>query len=137
MNKLTIIGNLTKAPELRTTQSGVSVCNFTVAVNRRHTVNNQPEADFFRVTAWRELAENCAKYLDKGKKVAVIGPVYMSTYTTQNGENRSILEVNALEVEFLSKKGEGQQNDAQKPKEAVSNGNTQGYSEVFDDDLPF
>lgn len=134
---MTIIGNLTKDPELRSTQSGVSVCSFTVAVSRRHAAGTQPEADFFRVTAWRELAENCAKYLNKGKKVAVIGPVYMSTYTTQNGENRSNLEVNALEVEFLSQKGESQQNDAQKPKEAVSKGNTQGYSEVFDDDLPF
>ncbi|HIU18936.1 MAG TPA: single-stranded DNA-binding protein, partial [Candidatus Limiplasma stercoravium] len=63
MNKLTIIGNLTRDPELRTTSTGVNVCSFTVAVNRRRSAQggNQPEADFFRVSAWRQLGENCAK----------------------------------------------------------------------------
>ena len=79
MNKLTIIGNLTRDPQLRTTQTGVNVCDFTVAVNRRQSAQQrqngqQPEADFFRVTAWRELGENCSKYLAKGRKVAVVGP---------------------------------------------------------------
>ena len=67
MNKLTIIGNLTRDPELRTTSSGIQVCSFTVAVNRRRSSNadsGQPEADFFRVTAWRQLGEICSKYPD-------------------------------------------------------------------------
>ena len=66
MNKLTIIGNLTRDPELRTTSAGINVCSFTVAVNRRgrrDDASAQPEADFFRVSAWRQLGENCAKYL--------------------------------------------------------------------------
>ena len=72
MNKLTIIGNLTRDPELRTTSTGVNVCSFTVAVNRRQRsqgAEGQPEADFFRVSAWRQLGEICQKYLAKGRKV--------------------------------------------------------------------
>ncbi len=107
MNKLTIIGNLTRDPQLRTTQTGVNVCDFTVAVNRRQSAQQrqngqQPEADFFRVTAWRELGENCSKYLAKGRKVAVIGPVSVSTYSGNDGVTRANLEVTADEVEFLT-----------------------------------
>ena len=109
MNKLTIIGCLTRDPELRTTQSGVSVCTFSLAVNRRKTADGQPEADFFRVTAWRQLGENCAKYLAKGRKVCVIGPVSVSTFKGQDGATRASLEVTADDVEFLSPKGEGEQ----------------------------
>ena len=103
MNKLTIIGNLTRDPELRTTPNGASVCTMSVAVNRRKTANNQnPGADFFRVTAWRQLGENAAKWLIKGKKVAVTGPVSYSTYTTQDGRQGVTLEVTAEYLEFLS-----------------------------------
>ena len=102
MNKLTIIGNLVKNPELRSTQDGTSVCGFTVAVNRQKTRNNQePGADFFNVSAWREKGENCAKYLTKGSKVCVIGKVSLRTWETESKHGAS-LEVNAEEVEFLS-----------------------------------
>ena len=100
------IGNLTKNCELRTTATGLSVCTFTVAVNRKTKDGNQPEADFFRVTAWRQLGETCAKYLSKGRKVCVIGPVSVSTYKAQDGSTRASLEVTADDVEFLSPKGE-------------------------------
>lgn len=106
MNKITIIGNLTRDPELRTTQSGVQVCSFTVAVNRRRTDGNQPEADFFRVTAWRKLAENCGKYLAKGRKVAVVGSVSVSTYQGNDGQTKASMEVTADDIEFLTPKGE-------------------------------
>lgn len=89
MNKLTIIGNLARDPELRTVRDGISVCDFTVAVNRRgsrqNTANGQSDADFFRVTAWRQLGELCAKYLAKGRKVCVVGPVSARTYTANDG----------------------------------------------------
>ena len=107
MNKLTIIGNLTRDPELRTTSQGISVCTFTVAVNRRNAKEGQPEADFFRVTAWRQLGENCAKYLAKGRKVAVVGPVSVSTYQANDGSTRAQMEVTADDVEFLSTKDQG------------------------------
>ena len=106
MNKLTIIGNLTKAPELRATATGLSVCTFTVAVNRKTRDGNQLDADFFRVTVWRQLGEICAKYLDKGRKVCVIGPVSINTYTGQDGKTRAQMEVTADDVEFLTPKTE-------------------------------
>jgi single-strand DNA-binding protein len=102
MNKLTIIGNLTKDPELRTTQSGINVCSFTVAVNRRRRDGQEPEADYFRVTAWRQLADICSKFLQKGKKVAVTGPVSVSTFTGSDGTTRASLDVTADDIEFLS-----------------------------------
>lgn len=108
MNKVFIIGNLTRDPELRTTQSGISVCQFTIAVNRRRGNNaeaGQPEADYFRVTAWRQLGENCARYLAKGRKAAITGTVSASAYVGQDGQARASLEVQADDVEFLTPRG--------------------------------
>lgn len=135
MNKLTIIGNLTRDPELRTTQSGLSVCSFTVAVNRRRSQNN--EADYFRITVWRELAEICQKYLAKGRKVAVCGPVAVSTYTANDGSTRATLEVTADEVEFLTPREDASYpaHSAQKPDAPAQP--DPGFEEVDDNDLPF
>lgn len=134
MNKLTIIGNLTRDPELRTTASGVNVCSFTVAVNRRRTQqNNDPEADYFRVSAWRERGEICAKYLKKGRKVCVIGPVSVQTYETQDGTTRASLVVTADEVEFLSSRQDETDNGAPEPKHDQET----GYEQVDTDELPF
>ena len=131
MNKISIVGNLTRDPETRVTQGGVSVCSFTVAVSRRHR-EGQPEADFFRVSAWRALGENCAKYLAKGRKVAVSGSVSASAYKGSDGQARAQLEVTADDVEFLTPKGEAQ---TEKPTaNAVA---PSGYVEVSGEDLPF
>nr|DAI10812.1 MAG TPA: Single strand binding protein [Caudoviricetes sp.] len=126
MNKLTIIGNLTRDPETRVTQSGASVCSFTVAVNRR---GQDDKTDFFRVSAWNKTGETCQKYLAKGRKVAVTGPVSVSTYSGQDGKAYANLEVMAQDVEFLSPKGE-----QTAPAPAAPNN---GYQEVTDDDCPF
>lgn len=124
MNKLFIIGNLTRAPELRTMPDGRTVCNFTVAVNRRMKKGAEhPEADYFRVTAWDALGENCGKYLAKGKKVNVIGPVSLDHYADQNGEIRYYLQMKADEVEFLTPKGQ----DGAKPDGG-------GFVQVEDED---
>ena len=105
MNKLTIIGNLTKQPELRHTQEGIPVCGFTVAVNRRKGKDDKdPGADYFNVSVWRTMGENCAKYLDKGKKVCVVGRVSLRTWTKEDKHGAS-LEVDAEDVEFLTPKG--------------------------------
>lgn len=101
MNKLTIIGNLTRDPEVRVTQDGKNVCSFSMAVNRRKKTEGQPEADFFRVSAWGPLGENCAKYLTKGRKVCVIGQVSVHVFTKNDGTPGASLEVFAEEVEFL------------------------------------
>lgn len=144
MNKLTIIGNLTRDPELRTTQSGISVCSFTVAVNRRRTQGQQPEADFFRVSAWRQLGENCGKWLVKGKKVCVVGPVSVSTYQGNDGNTRAQLEVTAEDVEFLSPAGQveeapqavPQAQHAQQTQMPIA-GAPAGFTPVETDELPF
>lgn len=130
MNKLTIIGNLTRAPETRVTQTGKKVCTFTVAVNRRRSPSGQQEADYFRVSAWDKLAEHCQKYLAKGKKVAVVGAVKVNTYNANDGSARAQLEVTADEVEFLSPAGE-----AAKPADLPTV--PAGFEEVTDDDLPW
>ena len=130
MNKLTIIGNLTKDPELRTTSTGISVCSFTVAVSRRRKVEGQPDADFFDVTAWRERGEMCAKFLQKGKKVCVIGAVAVRTWETETRHGAS-LEVTADEVEFLSPR-------VSDPEQAPAPVDAQTGMEVVDtDELPF
>ena len=101
MNRLTIIGNVCAKPELRsvnTANGPASVCTFTVAVNGR----KGEDATFFRVTTWRGLADNCARYLDKGRKAAVVGEVSCHIYTNKSGEARASLEVNAQDVEFVT-----------------------------------
>ncbi len=120
MNKLTIIGNLTADPELRTIPSGVSVCTFTVAVNRRGNKEDR-QTDFFRVAAWRQLGETCSRYLSKGRKVCVIGEVTARAYEGKDGTLRASLEVTADEVEFLTPRSEGsgypQQGGYQQPQQ--------------------
>lgn len=104
MNKVFLIGNLTKDPEMRSTQSGVAVCNFTIAVNRRfrNQQTGQQETDFLNIIAWRQLAELCSKYLAKGRKVAVTGSVQIRTYEAKDGSKRTAWDIVADEVEFLT-----------------------------------
>lgn len=133
MNKLTIIGNLVRDPELRTLNSGVNVCTFTVAVNRRRSANgNQPEADFFRVSAWRALGENCQRYLAKGRKVAVTGSVEVRAYTGSDGQPKASLEMTADDVEFLSSRNE--QSETVQSEPPADGG---GFTEVTEEDMPF
>lgn len=139
MNKIFIIGNLTRDPELRTTQNGIPVCSFTVAVNRRNRQGaeaGQPDADFFRVTTWRQLAENCNRYLAKGRKAGVVGTLTLQSYTGNDGQQRYSLEVQADEVEFLSPRGEGGEPRTSAPQ-SQSNDDVGGFVRVDDDDLPF
>lgn len=127
MNKLTIIGNVTRDPETRTTSNGKNVCSFTVAVNSRKS----EKADFFRVSAWDKKAELCQQYLAKGRKVAVMGPVSVSVYQSNSGETRADMNVNADEVEFLSR-GENGSGETEAPAPA------KGFTDVTnDEDLPF
>ena len=130
MNQLNIIGGLTRDPESRTTQSGKQVCTFTVGVNRR---NDREKSDFFRVNAWGELGNNCARYLSKGKRVRVTGSVSLSTYTAQDGTTRANLEVLAQDVEFLSPASQGQQNAPQAAKTDAQS----GFVQVEEETLPF
>ena len=100
MNRAVIIGNLTKDPEKKATNSGVSVCTFTVAVSRR----GQEQTDFIPVVAWKGTADNCGKYLAKGKQVAVCGRIQTRSYEDKQGVKRYVTELIAEEVQFLGKK---------------------------------
>ena len=130
MNKLILIGNLTRDPEVKVTKNGDSVCDFTIAVNDR-----QGNAQYFRVTAWKKRGESCGKYLSKGKKVYVSGPVSARTYQTKNGETRVSLEVTADEVEFLSGR-DAEQEYKEQEREAIQ-AERPGMVPVTTEDLPF
>lgn len=120
MNRLMIIGNLTRDPEVRTLTSGDTVCNFSVAVSRRKVnQDGSHDADFFRVAAWGQLGENCAKYLSKGRKVCVVGPVSARAYETQDHKAAASLEVLANEVEFLSSRDQGDGQSQTVPQSAA------------------
>lgn len=113
------------------------MCSFTIAVNRRRVSQNpnQPEADFFKVSAWDKLGENCQKYLAKGKKVAIVGPVSVSSYEAKDGTGKRFsLDVRADDVEFLSAKSDS---TAPTYSDAKEPGPNEGFSEVPDEDLPF
>ena len=137
MNKIAIIGNLTKDPELRSTQDGIPVCGFTVAVNRQKTkANPDPGADFFNVNAWRGLGENCARYLAKGRKVAVTGRVSLRIWEKEDKHGAS-LEVLAEDVEFLSSRTDSD-NTAATRTESAPHADPSGMTAVEPpDDLPF
>lgn len=145
MNKAFIVGNLTRDPEMRSTRDGIPVCSFTVAVNRRNrgAQAGQPEADFFRVTAWRGLGENCARYLAKGKKVSVVGAVSVSTYQGNDGKFRAQMEMTADDVEFLTPRDAGLDTEEMKYQSMECQAIQQEsaaqpqFVQVDDDELPF
>ncbi len=140
MNRATLIGNLTRDPELRMTQNGVSVCTFSIAVQRRFA-NQQGErpADFFNIVCWRGLADNCGKYLKKGSKVGVCGSIQNRTYEAQDGTKRYITEIIADEVEFLERVGQNAERNAPGPAAEPSfDQHALGFGDtVEDDELPF
>ncbi len=106
MNKVYLIGNLTRDPEISETSGGVHVCRFAIAVNRNYaSTDGTRETDFFNITVWRQLAENCGKYLKKGSKVAVVGQLQNRSYEDKDGIKRTVTDVIANEVEFLTPKG--------------------------------
>lgn len=110
MNKVFLIGNLTRDTEMAETQSGVTVCRFSLAVKRNYSNGDgERETDFFNVIVWRTLGENCGKYLKKGSKVAIIGSLQNRTYEDKSGNKRTVTEINASEVEFLTPKGNDEQ----------------------------
>ncbi len=104
LNKVVLIGRLTRDPELRYTTNGTAVCRFSLAVNRRY---NREQTDFIDIVAWRGLAENCANYLGKGRLAAVDGSIQVRSYEAQDGQKRKVTEVVADDVRFLDRGGTG------------------------------
>ena len=143
MKKVFLIGNLTRDPEMRSTQSGVSVCNFSIAVNRRfrNAQTGQQETDFLNIVAWRQLAELCGRYLTKGSKVAVTGSIQTRTYEAQDGSKRIAFLPSANRANGAPS-GDYHQAPAapaaapraQAPAYAPADA---GFTQVDDDELPF
>ena len=131
MNKIVLIGRLSKDPELRFTQSGTAVANFTLAVNRKFTnQSGEREADFINCQAWNKTAEFIANYFTKGQQMALEGRLQVRSYDGQDGQRHWVTEVVAEQVEFC-----GSKSDSSK-----SGSSSQGLGEeiLFDpDDLPF
>jgi single-strand DNA-binding protein len=155
VNKAILIGNLAGDVESRTTSNGISTCTFRVATQRR-AVNKDGarEADFHTIVCWRGLAENCARYLRKGSKVAIEGQIQNRSYDAQDGTKRYVTEIVADNVEFLSKKDEdrggkyadelervrrsdGERNTATGAASVSQTATQVGFEEVDDDELPF
>lgn len=115
LNRIVLIGRLTRDPELRFTQSGKAVCAFTLAVDRPYVgAGGNRETDFINIVVWNKLGENCAQYLAKGKLAAVDGRLQIRPYDDKNGQKRYATEVVADNVRFLTPKGEGgQQNQSE------------------------
>lgn len=114
MNKVFLIGNLTRDPELRETPSGVSVCRFTIAVNRNYTQNGERQTDFFECVAWRNLAETIPQYCKKGNKVAVAGNIQLRDYTDNQGNKRTAGDIVVQDVEFLTPKAQEEEEPRRK-----------------------
>lgn len=135
MNKVVLIGRLTKAPENSTTANGISVTKLNIAVNRNYTnANGEKEVDFINIVAWRALADVAAKYLNKGDRVGITGSMQTRTYKDENDKTRYVTEVIADEVEFLESKKEGQTEPKQEPKKKKTAEELLWNS---DEDLPF
>lgn len=134
MNKVILIGNLTRDPELSETPSGVAVCKFSLAVSRDYTnAEGNRDTDFFNITVWRGRAENCGKYLKKGNKVAIVGSLQTRSYEDKDGIKRNVTDVIASEVEFLTPKQSGQEEES-----VVSVTRQRPQLEAIDDNqLPF
>ena len=140
MNKVILIGNLTKAPECGKTDKGISFAKFSLAVGRKF---NKEETDFFSVVAWRGLAELCFKYLDKGSKISVVGTIENRTYENKDGQKIKTYDIIADDIEFLTSKNKGvsNQENAAENKTAESNVSEitpAGVKQEYDaDDMPF
>jgi single-strand DNA-binding protein len=137
MNKIILIGNLTRDPESRTTPSGHTVCNFDIAVNERR--GGQDNTTYFRISAWDKTGESCQRYLSKGRKVFVAGPLSARTYQANDGTTRVSLEVNANDVEFLSSRNDDQAGTYGAPAASAPAPMAQasGFTAVETDELPF
>ena len=144
-NKIIIVGNLGRDPELRYTPQGDAVCNFSVAVNdkrRDKTGELQDSTTWFRVTLWRRQAENASKYLTKGSPIYVEGRLKLEEWTDRDGKNRYTLEVQATDMQFIGggrgdESSGGSTSDAEYSDTAEFNSASSGTTPSSDDDIPF
>lgn len=139
-NLVVLTGRLTADPELKTTPSGVPVCNFTIAVNRNYRAGEEQQADFINVTAWRGTAEFISKYFTKGKMIGIEGAIQTRNYQDKDGNNRKAFEVVVNNAQFVEGKKEGNESTLTESDPLVGFSNKlDEFTEVsgMDGDLPF
>jgi len=137
MNKVILVGNLTRDPELSETPNGIAVCRFAIAVSRDYAnQDGNRETDFFNITVWRGKAENCGKYLKKGNKVAIVGSLQTRSYEDKDGIKRNVTDVIASEVEFLTPKG-ASSSDEQDGSTVSTRRERPSLEAIDDNQLPF
>lgn len=141
MNKVILLGRLTRDPELRTTPSGVSVCSFSIAVNRRFAKEGQQTADFINCVAWRQTAEFICKYFTKGRMIAVVGSLTTGRYE-KDGQTHYTTDVTVDEAYFADSKNSSSNSSDSAVRSDDSNTASFGINDDFmptpaDDDLPF
>jgi len=138
MNKVILIGRLTRDPELKTTTSGVSVTTFSIAVERNYVneETGQRDADFINCLSWRKQAENIARYCSKGSQIALEGRIQVRSYDDRDGNRRFVTEVVADNVTFLSTKKKEEEVEEQQEESNVDF-NFEDEIELTEDDLPF
>ena len=138
MNKVFLIGNLTRDPELTETASGVPVCHFAIAVNRNYSSQDgERQTDFFNCTAWRSTAETIARYTKKGKKVAVTGSVQLRNYEDNQGAKRTTVDIIVQDVEFLSPRDSEDSFDDEAPRANTQKRKPTLQAMDDDSDIPF
>ena len=138
LNKVVLCGRLTATPELKQTTSGISVCNFTLAVNRRFAKENEPKADFINVIAWRQTAEFKTKYFDKGNSICIVGSIQTRSWKDDKGNNRYATYVIADEAMFVDGKNEQQGETYNAPTYSAQPTVAPNFEELkTDEDLPF
>lgn len=141
MNHITLIGRLAKDPELRYTPGGSAVCNFSLAVPRPFTNQaGEKEADFINITVWNKQGESAAKYLSKGRQVAIEGRVQNRSYEDKNGQKRWVTEVIAERVEFLGSKPADNNQQQNVPGNNTKEGPYDNFGQEIafnENDIPF
>lgn len=136
MNNVQLIGRLTADPELKTTQSGISVTRFSIAVDRRYTKQGEEkQTDFISVIAWRQPAEFICKYFSKGNRIALTGRIQTGSYTDKDGNKRYTFDVVADNVEFCEPKKSGENNSSGQTR--TDPGAADVDYDISDEDLPF
>jgi|SRR5205807_3857293 len=139
-NKIILVGNLGRDPELRYTPDGTPVCNFSLATNERRrdpkTGENNDITTWFRVTLWRRQAETASQYLSRGKSVYIEGRLRVEEWTDRDGKQRHTLEVNATDMQFIGARGD-EASAAPARAAAAASDSTPEPTDLSDDDIPF
>ena len=139
-NLVVLTGRLTADPELKTTNTGISVTSFSIAVNRRYRAGEETQTDFINIVAWRQTAEFITKYFKKGNMIGIEGSIQTRKYVDKNGNNRTVFEVVASNAQFVESKKDSAPSAGGEDAASFSNADSSDFTEIdtgMDEDIPF